>query len=47
MKKRIRSAFLCNLLSIVLISIFAGCGSTRTVDGVTIEKKSGNPLKFW
>lgn len=47
MKKRIRSIVLYSSLTAVLLFVFPGCGSTRTEEGVTIEKKSGNPLKFW
>jgi hypothetical protein len=47
MKKRIRSIVLYSFLSAVILSAFNGCNSTRTEDGVTIEKQSGNPLKFW
>lgn len=47
MKKHIRSVVLYSFLTAILLSVFPGCNSTRTEEGVTIEKKSGNPLKFW
>jgi uncharacterized protein YceK len=34
-------------LMAILLSALSGCGSTRTQNGVIIEKSASNPLKFW
>ena len=47
MSKRIYSIIFHSLLLIALLFTFNGCSSIRTQDGVTIEKESGNPFKFW
>ena len=47
MKKHIRAIALCSFLSAAVLFAFTGCSSTRTENGVTIEKEPGNPLKFW
>lgn len=47
MKKHSHRIFLCSLLITLMLFISAGCNSTRVEEGVTIEKQSGNPLKFW
>lgn len=46
MKKYIRPAF-HGLLAIAILGTLTGCKNIETRDGVTIEKQSGNSLKFW
>jgi len=46
MKQRISQITLCLALTAALLCA-AGCGTTRSENGVTIEKKSSyNPLKY-
>ncbi|MDB2358301.1 MAG: hypothetical protein P8M62_09070 [Opitutae bacterium] len=44
--KLLRKPLLRILTTALLVIAFTGCSSTKTENGVTVEK-SGNPLKFW
>jgi len=35
------------LIAAFLLLAYTGCASMKSENGVTIEKKAGNPLKFW
>lgn len=44
--KQLRTTLLRLLIATLLATALTSCGSTKSENGVTIEKSS-NPLKFW
>lgn len=45
--KQLRYSLLRILIAALLVIALTSCGSTRSENGVTIEKQGSNPLKFW
>ena len=45
--KQLRTALSRILIATLLAAALTSCGSTRSENGVTVEKQGSNPLKFW